>query len=130
MFHLGYCKQIFWLVKTIFYISFETPASESFFFHLMETYFWNESYIPTIREGFSVYYELSTLLESFFVLLETVTDMNANQVFKDRSCSSWWKLILWLVETIFFPCLRYFSRRPSSPLMETHFSIQKKTSCF
>ena len=60
----------------------------------METHFLNESYIPTIREGFSVYYKLSTLLQSFFVLLETVTDMSANQVFKDRSCSSWWKLIL------------------------------------
>ena len=28
------------------------------------------------------------------------------------------------------PCLRYFSRNPSSGLMETHFSVQKKTySC-
>ena len=43
-------------------------------------------------------------------------------------CSRW-KLIVWLVETILCPCLWYFSRSPSSQLMETHFSVQKKTYC-
>ena len=44
-------------------------------------------------------------------------------------CSRW-KLIVWLVETILCPCLRYFSRSPSSRLMEMNLSIQKKAYCF
>ena len=35
-----------------------------------------------------------------------------------------------IVETIFFHCLRYFSRSSSSWLVETHFSVQKKKYYF
>ena len=35
-----------------------------------------------------------------------------------------------LVETIFFRCLRHLLRRSSSRLVETHFSVQKKTIIF
>ena len=51
-------------------------------------------------------------------------------IFKDRTYSCWWKLIFWLVETIFFHCLIYFSRSPSSQLAETHFSVQKNSIVF
>ena len=34
------------------------------------------------------------------------------------------------MKTIFFHCLRYFSRSSSSRLVETHFSVQKKKYCF
>ena len=44
-------------------------------------------------------------------------------------CSRW-KQTVWLVETILCPCLRYFSRSPSSRLIETNLSIQKKAYCF
>ena len=47
-----------------------------------------------------------------------------------KNYSSRWKLILWLAETILCPCLKYLSRNPSSLLIETHFSVQKKTYCW
>ena len=74
--------------------------------------------------------KLSTLVESFFRLAETVTYLSESQISKDRTYSSWCKLIFWLVETIFFYCLRHFSRTPSSWLVEIHFSVQKRMFCF
>ena len=49
--------------------------------------------------------------------------------FKNRTYSCQWKLILQLVEIIFFHCLRYFSRSSSSCIVETNFSVQKKEYC-
>ena len=65
----------------------------------------------------------------FFLLAETVTDMSGNQLLKSRIYSCWQKLIFWLAEIIFFLCLRYFSRSPSSRLVEIHFLVQKRKFC-
>ena len=59
----GQWKQIFWLARTI---SFFTSS---------RTYFFKKSYIPAIEEGFSLQSEPPTLLESSFLLAETITDM-------------------------------------------------------
>ena len=47
-----------------------------------ETYSFNESFILAIGEGFSLYWKPSTLLESFFLLAKTVTDMSGNHFSK------------------------------------------------
>ena len=39
-------------------------------------------------------------------------------------------MIFWLVETIFFHWHGYFWRIPSSRIVQTHFSVQKKKYCF
>ena len=44
--------------------------------------FFNESFIPAIGEGFSLYWEPSTLLESSFLLAETVTNISGNHFLK------------------------------------------------
>ena len=72
--------------------------------------------------------ETVTLLESFFLLVETVNEQRP--IFKDKTYSCWWKLTFWLVQTIFFHFLIYFSRSPSSQLAETHFSVQKNSIVF
>ena len=76
-------KTDFWLVQTIFYIFFsETPAGESFFFLSSGYLFLNESFIPAIGEGYFSLMKTVTLLESFFLLAETVTAMNGNKFLK------------------------------------------------
>ena len=75
-------------------------------FFLSGNLFLNKSFIPAIEEGFFSLMETVTLLESFFLLAETVTAMKP--IFQDRTYSCWWKLIFWLVETIFFHCLISF----------------------
>ena len=44
--------------------------------------FFNEYFIPTIGEAFSLYWKLSTLLESSFLLAKTVTNMSVNHFLK------------------------------------------------
>ena len=95
----------------------------------METYFWT---IPSFR-----------LLEKYFLssgnrlfyLRAFSFNRNCHRyewklVFQSNTNSCWWELICWLAETIFFQCLRYFSRSPSFPLVEMYFSVQKKKYCF
>ena len=57
-------------------------ANRKLFFRLVETHFFEESVIPTIGEGFSLYWKPSALLESSFLLAKTVTDMSGNRFLK------------------------------------------------
>ena len=93
------------------YVFPETPARERFFLS-SGNLFLNESFILAVGEGFFSLMETVTLLESFFLLAETVT------------------AIFWLVETILFHWLIYFSRSPSSHLAETYFSVEKNSIDF
>ena len=82
-------KNIFLLVETIFdffanasYRAVETDflasTNHKLFFRLVETYFFNESLIPAV----AFYWKLSALLESFFLLAKTVTDMRGKHFLK------------------------------------------------
>ena len=68
----------FWVVETDFLAS----RNDRLFFRLVETYFFNESFIPAFGKRFCLYWKPSTLLESSFLLAKTVTDMNGNHFFK------------------------------------------------
>ena len=57
-------------------------TNHKLFFRLVVTYFFNESFIPAIGEGFALYWKLSTILESSFLLAKTVTDMSGNHFLK------------------------------------------------
>ena len=129
MLNSGQWKQIFWLVQTIFYIFFQRLLSEKAFLS-SGNLFLNKSFILAIGEGFFYLMETVTLLESFFLLAKTVTAMSGKQFLKDRTYSCCWKLIFWLVETIWFHCLIYFFRSPSFQLAETYFSVQKNSIVF
>ena len=127
MLHSGYWKRIFWLVQTIFYIFSETPAGESFFFCLVERIFER-----ILHSGYWRRIFLSNG-DRYFTWKFFSTSGNRHEwkpIFKDWTYSCLWKLIFWLVETIFFHCLIYFSRSPSSQLAETHFSVQKNSIVF
>ena len=129
MLHSGQWKRIFWLVQTVSFF----PSSGNVFF--------NESFIPSIREGFSLYWKPSTLLESSFLLAET--DMSGNHFLQTNLIltsgthfSASGNTFLTLPQTwptlckLSRPCLRYFSRSSSSRLVETHFTVGKKKYCF
>ena len=60
---------------------FLSCTNHKIFFPYSGSVFFNESFIPAIGEGFSLYSGLSTLLE-FFLLAKTVTDMNGNHFLK------------------------------------------------
>ena len=49
---------------------------------VVETHFFNESFIPAIGEGFSLYWKPSTLLESTFQPAKTATDMSGSHFLK------------------------------------------------
>ena len=51
-------------------------------FCLVEMYFFNESLIRAIGEGFALYWKPSTILESSFLLAKTITDMSGNHFLK------------------------------------------------
>ena len=53
-------------------------TNHKLFFPSSGNVFFNESFIPSIGEGFSLYWKPSTLLESSFLLVKTVTDMSGN----------------------------------------------------
>ena len=69
----------FWVVETDFLANAETPAGERFIFCLAETYF---SMNPSL--GFFSLMDIVTLLESFFLLAETVTAMSGDQFLKTK----------------------------------------------
>ena len=100
-------KQFFRILETYFSTNapfrivetdFLGSANHKLLFHLVEMYFFNESFIPAIGEGFSFYWKLSTLLESYFLPAINVTDMSGNHFLKidlilasGNSFSSQWK---------------------------------------
>ena len=51
------------LVETDYLVS----TNYKLFFRLVKTYFFNESFIPAIGQGFSLYWKPSILLESSFL---------------------------------------------------------------
>ena len=114
---------------TGFFISFfQRHLPEKAFFLSSGNVFLNESFIPAIGEGYFSLMKTVTLLESFFLLVETVTATSGNQFLKTE-------LILagdFLTSgNHFLPyCLIYFSRSPSSQLAETYFSVQKNSIVF
>ena len=69
----------FWVVETDFLANAETPAGERFIFCLAETYF---SMNPSL--GFFSLMDIVTLLESFFLLAETVTAMSGDQFLRTK----------------------------------------------
>ena len=107
----------------------KTPAGESFF-QFIGNLFWNESFIRAIGEGYFCLMETATLLESFFSSSGNRHCYEWKQILKGKIYSSWWKLIFWLVETIFFHCLIYFLRSPSCQLAERYFSARKNRIIF
>ena len=68
-------KKVIQLAETIFNFFFFFIG----FFASSGNVFFNESIIPAIGEGFPLYCEPSTLLESSFLLAKTVTDMSGNR---------------------------------------------------
>ena len=48
----------------------------------METYYFNECFIPATGKGVSTWWKPSNVLESSFLLAETVTDMSENHFLK------------------------------------------------
>ena len=129
--HSGQWKRIFWLVQTIFYIFFQRLLPEKAFFLSSGNLVLKESFIPANGERYFFLIKTITLLESFFyqrkpsLLFQFWKEWKS--IFKDITYSCWWKMIFWLLETIFFHCLLYFSRSPSSQSAETHFSVQKNS---
>ena len=95
MLQSGQEKRIFWLVQTI-----------SLFFVLWKHF--NEFFFPSIGERFSLKWKLPTLLESSFVIVETVTYMSGNHFLKTdpifasgNSFYSQWKSFSSIVSDIF-----------------------------
>ena len=103
------------LVQTNSYTFFQTLLPE-------KAEFLNESFIPAIGERFSSLMETVTLLEHFFLIVETVTAMS------DETYSRWWKVIFWLVETIFFHCLIFF-KESFIPISGNEFFSPKEQHC-
>ena len=107
-------KTDFWLVQTIFYIFFsETPAGESFFFCLVDIYFWTNPSFRLSEKDISLIWKDRSFTWKFFSTSGNRHCYEWKPIFKDRTYSCWWKLIFWLVETIFFHGVIYFSRSPS-----------------
>ena len=84
-------------------IFWETPVGECFFFLSSWNLFMNESFIPAIGKGFFSVMEKNRYFT--WKLFSTSGKRHYYEwkpIFKDRICSCRWKLILWLIETIFF----------------------------
>ena len=87
---------------------FLASTNHNFSFRLVEPYFFNESFIPAIQEGFCLYQNPSTLLEISFLLTKTVTDMSRSHFLKadliltsENLFSSQWKPISF-IPSVFF----------------------------
>ena len=79
-------------MQTIFFFFFFRDSSRGkLSFVSSGNVFFNEFFIPVIGEGFFSLMETGTLLESFFLLAETVTAMSGDQCL-DRTYFCWWKL--------------------------------------
>ena len=122
MFHSGQWKRIFWLVQPI-----------NFFPVQCKRIFFNESFIPAIGKGFSHQFKASTLLESSFLLAETVSDMSGNHFSKERPYSCRRNSFLFSLPQIFFkqffiPAWKHIfqSRRKSIAFYLDFFSCQWK----
>ena len=109
---------------------FQRLLLEEAFFLSSGKLFFNESFIPAIGEGFYSLMETINLLEKIFSTSGKRHCYEWKPISKDRTYSCWWKLTLWMVETIFFYCLIHFSKSTSSQLAETHFSVQKNSIVF
>ena len=124
MAHSGKKKRIFWLMQTIFYIFFRDSCWGKIYFPSSGNVFLNESFIKILLSNGHHHFT--------WKFLSTRGNRHCYEwrpIFKDKIYSCWWKLTLWLVETIFH-WLIYFSRSPSFQLAETHFSVQKKKIVF
>ena len=66
----------------MFYIFFRDSFRRKVFFLPSGNLFLNESFIPAIGEGYFSLMKIVTLLESFFLLVETVISMSGNQFLK------------------------------------------------
>ena len=66
----------------MFYIFFRDSFRRKVFFLPSGNLSLNESFIPAIGEGYFSLMKIVTLLESFFLLVETVISMNGNQFLK------------------------------------------------
>ena len=90
--------------KNHFYVFFQRLQSENVFFFLScWNLFLNESFIPAIGKGFFSVMEKNRYFT--WKLFSTSGKRHYYEwkpIFKDRICSCRWKLILWLIETIFF----------------------------
>ena len=89
-------KQFFYIVQTYFLKDTSFWVVESIlclvetisFFSSIRNLFFEEFFIPAIREGYSVEWKPSTLLESSFLLGETVTDMENHFLKRDLILAS------------------------------------------
>ena len=110
MLHSGLWKRIFWLVKTIFYIFFRDSCQWNFFFRLAETYFWTNALFRLLEKDFFSQVETVYFIWDFISNTGNRHWYERKTSFKDRTTSYEWKLIFWLVETIFFHCHKMFSK--------------------
>ena len=118
MFYSGQWKRIFCLVQTI-----------SFFPSCGKTFFLTNPSFQLLQNDFP--FSGNHLLYLRVLSYQPKPPLcEWKPFFKDRSYSCWWKLIFQSVETIFFHCLRYFSRGSSSGLVKTHFLVQKNKYSF
>ena len=66
-------------------MDFLANTNDKLFFPSSGNIFFNESFIPAIREGFSLYCKPSTLLDSSFILAKTLTDMSGSHFLRSSS---------------------------------------------
>ena len=92
------------------------------FFPSSGNVFCNESFIPAIGEGFFLWWKGSNLLESSFLLAETVTDLSGNHFLKTE-------LIL-ASGNHFLLLPQIFLKKFFIPAGGNTFSVQKKKYCF
>ena len=111
-------------MQTIFYIFFRDSCWGKIYFPSSGNVFLNESFTKILLSNGHHHFTWK-----FLFTRGNRHCYEWRPIFKDKSYSCWWKLTLWLVETIFH-WLIYFSRSPSSQLAETHFSVQKKRLFF
>ena len=123
----------FLLVEIVF---FYFLARRNTVFHYGGNVFFNEYFISGSANEFSGQYKPFLHISSRLLGVKAYFSFSGNVFFNESSIPAIRELFF-QVETDFMasgnhlcPCLRYFSRNPSSRLMETHFSVQKKTySC-
>ena len=97
---------LFWVVE----MDFLDSTNHKLFLPSSGNVIFNESFIPAIGEGFSFQWKPSTLLETSFLLTNTITDMSGNYFLKTD-------LIL-ASENLFFSQWNPFSSIVSNILQE------------
>ena len=96
MFHSGQWKLIFWQVQTISCFSVQ-----------WKRIVFNESFIPAIGEVFSLYWKLSTLLESSFLLMENIFSI-VSDIFQEVFHPGKWKHIFQSRKKVLFFTQKFF----------------------